>query len=476
MQFNRTVRQTLIDIITEYRRFLPVTLYEGDEYTVPGGDLEGTLFDTVAVQHDKIVLTSHEGSYAIPIDEAPVPASALAAVARLLVRKEWDAVGKALLDPRCDRDLCAIDAEHITRLLNENYLWLDPNRACERQVFECLLALGGPQSADSLLNDGCGDLYLGVDPDDHPTVFTGNANAEQFNADEISWVAERSAISLTLRESASGREARFVVLPDTLHGIRNHPDAPKAQGLCGVRKLERFLYRALLDDKRKTREEYRHLAAEQEFNGPLYVLAIIDIILHRGSGHHCHSFKRSTYDYQADIPHITAWWGGPAAIDTVYLNPIFQDAIGICCFPLCGLSHNKFYRGDEAGVPWERLFSEVYSQLQDAEDPDWEEWLETNRTRLVNEELSRMLYEGVTLPEDGIPAECLLPRPFTPYATLQNAYIAGPDDENFPEGTPVFGVDLGGQLLCLTPDDLDFNELYGLWLLIRDAHPQTFEN
>lgn len=88
MQFNRPVRQALIDIITEYRHFLPVTLFEGDEWTVPDGDLEGTLFDTLAVLDEKIVLTSAEGCYAIAIDEAPVPASALAAIARLLVRKE----------------------------------------------------------------------------------------------------------------------------------------------------------------------------------------------------------------------------------------------------------------------------------------------------------------------------------------------------------------------------------------------------
>ena len=476
MQFNRPIRQALIDIITEFRRFLPVTLYEGDEWTVPDDDLEGTLFDTVAAQDDRIVLTAHEGSYAIPIDEAPVPASALAAVARLLIRKEWDEIGKALLDPRCDRDLCTIDAERLTRIVNENYLWLDPNRASERQMFESLLALGGPHSADDLLDDGCGDLRLGDDPDALPTVFTGNGNAEQFTADEISWVAERSAISLTLRESKSGREARFVVLPDTLHGIQNHPDAPKAQGLCGVRKLEKLLYRALLDTQNTIREEYRHLIAEQGSNGPLYVLAIRDIILHRGSGHSCHSFERNSYAYQADIPHITAWWGGPAAVDTVYLNPDIRDSIGICCFPLCGLFHDEVYRGDEAGVPWDRLFSEVYSHLQGAEDPEWEEWLETNRTRLLTEAISRRIEDGVTLPEDGIPAECLLPRPFTPYATLLNAYIAGPDDENFPEETPVFAVDLGGQLLCLTPDDLDFNELYGLWLLIRDAYPETLED
>lgn len=476
MQFNRPVRQSLIDIITEYRRFLPVTLYEGDEYTVPDGDLEGTLFDTLAAQDDRIVLTAHEGAYAIAIDEAPIPASALAAVARLLVRKEWDAVGKSLLDPRCDRDLCDIDAEHITRLVNENYLWLDPNRACERQVFECLLALGGPHCADDLLDDGCGDLSLGDDPDSLPTVFTGYGNAEQFNTNEISWVAERSAISLTLRESASGREARFVVLPDTQHGIQNHPDAPKAQGLCGVRKLEKLLYRALLDTQNTTREEYRHLAAEQGFNGPLYLLAIRDIILQRGSGHRCHSFERNSYDYQADMPHITAWWGGPAAVDTVQLVPLFRDSIDICCFPLCGLSHYKIYRGEEPGVPWDRLFSEVYSQLQDAEDPEWEEWLETNRTRLVTEEISHRIEEGVFIHPLGIPADYLLPRPFTPYATLLNTYIAGPDDENFPEGTPVFGVDMGGQLVCFTPDDLDFNELYGLWLLIRDAYPETLED
>lgn len=476
MQFNRPVRETLVEIITEYRRYLPVTLFEGDEYTVPGGDLEGTLFDTVAAQDDRIVLTAHEGSYAIPIDEAPVPASALAAVARLLVRKEWDEVGKALLDPRCDRMSCAIDEERVTRLVNERYLWLDPNRASERQVFECLLALGGPQTYDSLLDDGCGDLRLGDDPDALPTVFTGNGNADQFTADEISWVAERSAISLTLRESASGREARFMVLPDTLHGIRNHPDAPKAQGLSGVRKLERFLYRTLVDTQKKAREEYRHLAAEQGFNGPLYMLAIRDIILHRGSGHCCHSFERNYYDHQADIPHITAWWGGPATVESVYLNPDIRDSVGISCFPLCGLFHDKIYRGDEAGVPWERLFSEVYSHLQGPEDPDWEEWLETNRTRLVTEAISRRIEEGVHIPEDGIPAECLLPRPFTTYATLMKAYIAGPDEENFHEGTPVFGVDMGGQLLCLTPDELDFNELYGLWLLIRDIHPKTFED
>lgn len=476
MQFNRPVRQALIDIITEYRHFLPVTLFEGDEWTVPDGDLEGTLFDTLAVLDEKIVLTSAEGCYAIAIDEAPVPASALAAIARLLVRKEWDTVGKSLLDTRCDRDLCAIDAERVTRIVNENYLWLDPNRACERQMFECLLALGGPHCADDLLDDGCGDLRLGNDPDSLPTVFTGNGNADQFSADEISWVAERSAISLTLRESASGREARFVVLPDTLHGIQNHPDAPKAQGLSGVRKLEKFLYGALLDDQKKTREEYRNLIAEQGFNGPLYVLAIRDIILQRGEGRTCHSFERNSYDYQADMPHITAWWGGPATVDTVYLNPAIRDSISICCFPLCGLSHEKVYRGDEAGVPWDRLFSEVYSQLQDAEDPEWEEWLEANRSRLLTEAVSRRIEEGVTLPEDGIPADCLLPRPFTPYATLLNAYIAGPDSKLHPEGTPVFGVDLGGQLLCLTPDDLDFNELYGLWLLIRDAYPQTYED
>lgn len=473
MQFNRPVRETLIGIITEYRRFLPVTLYEGDEYTVPDGDLKGTLFDTVAVLDDKIVLTSHEGTYAIAIDEAPVPASALAAIARLLVRKEWDAVGRALLDPRCDRDQCAIDAESVTRLVNQRYLWLEPNRACERQVFECLLALGGPHSADDLLDDGCGDLRLGDDPDALPTVFTGNGNADQFTADEISWVAERSAISLTLRESKSGREARFVVLPDTLHGIQNHPDAPLAQGLSGVRKLERFLYRTLLDNQKKAREEYRHLIAEQGFNGPLYVLAIRDIIFNRGSGHSCHSFERNSYAYQADIPHITAWWGGPAAVDTIYN---IRDSVGICCFPLCGLLHDQIYRGDEAGVPWDRLFSEVYSHLQGPEDPQWEEWLETNRARLVTDAISRRLSGGVTIPEDGIPADCLLPRPFTPNATLLNAYIAGPDDENFPEGTTVFGVDLGGQLLCLTPDDLDFNELYGLWLLIRDTNPDTFED
>lgn len=476
MQFNRPVRETLVEIISEYRRFLPVTLYEGDEYTVPDGDLEGTLFDTLAVQDERIVLTAHEGSYTIAIDEAPVPASALAAIARLLVRKEWDEVGKALLDPRCDRKTAAIDEERVTRLVNERYLWLDANRASERQVFESLLALGGPHSADDLLDDGCGDLFLGDNPDALPTVFTGNGNADQFTADEISWVAERSSISLTLRESASGREARFVVLPDTLHGIRNHPDAPKAQGLSGVRKLEKFLYRTLLDTQKKACEEYRNLATEQGFTGPLYVLAIRDIILQRGSGHCCHSFERNSYDYQADIPHITAWWGGPAAVDTVYLNPDIRDSVGICCFPLCGLYHEKVYRGDEAGVPWDRLFSEVYSQLQGPEDPEWEEWLESNRSRLLTEAVSRRIEEGVTLPEDGIPADCLLPRPFTPYATLLNAYIAGPDDELHPEGTPVFGVDMGGQLICLTPAELDFNELYGLWLLIRDAHPETFEN
>lgn len=111
-----------------------------------------------------------------------------------------------------------------------------------------------------------------------------------------------------------------------------------------------------------------------KFSGKQYVKAIIAYLK---SKHRCGvSFELSSYDHTTigDIPYCNAL---QYVVDTVSISDEKPGCVNVAVCREDGFMAYEVFDGSE-DEDFEYLFSEIYYYINDAEDPEAEEWLENN--------------------------------------------------------------------------------------------------
>ena len=218
--------------------------------------------------------------------------------------------------------------------------------------------------------------------------------AELRRVGRITWTAEWQEMFMTLCTEDGKEEFHFEVYPHGEVVARPADPSPKRSAADNRYAVEipteslQRLERLLLNEQFRIdndREEKRRACREIRMPGTFHFLALKRLLAERGQrlkdGGRVVYFERSSFEYQADIPHVRTWWGGIAAIEEIRLEKDGEIQIDTC--GVLGFENSRIYTGfeDEA---WDAIFSQAYTEFQNADDPEWEEWQEGFRDRLYD--------------------------------------------------------------------------------------------
>ena len=400
---SKTIRQQILLCAEKLKDSFPVVLPDGYEYSEPDGSpITGTLFNQADFFRGQLGLVSNGNGYFIPQDQ--VPASKLMGIIIALFEKHCISICDAVLNQRVNAS-DGVNANTMLQMLREFRPYKDRRAAAGRQVYENMLILGGPWSPDETVNDGCGTASLMEDwSEAHKlpyVLFESEMSRPIVNAvDTIHWVAKNDRIFVILSDSVSEKGFRFEVFPNGyLHAHQENADIDiPTESLL---RLEAILWRQVIR-KQAHDEEVKRSKREIQPLGTLHYLTIKELIREKGGdfgyGRRGVSFNRKSFDYQADIPHIRTVWGGTAAISDIWIdrNPAghHEEVLVIRTFPVCTMQHTECYNGFE-DEPWDRILSQVYTELQTQTDPEWEEWVQSFRERLENKFDEKTLQKSV---------------------------------------------------------------------------------
>ena len=398
----KTLRQAVLDGFGKLKRIYGKPLPEYLCWTEPDGSpVAGTRFNSLVFKEGKPALLAEKVNFTIPLDG--VPTSRLCELFGYCIAEEEQSLTRALRTANVeDRKALRENRRALLPLFLDFVPYTNPRLAAGRQICESLLALGGPLDGDDLYDDGCGDRLLAqpyVRPEELPYVVVTNAGKKGDKETirrigRITWTAEWQEIFVTLCAEDEKDEFFFEVYPHGEVVARPADPSPKRSGADNRYAVEipteslQRLERILLNEQFRIdndRAENRRALREIRMPGTFLFLALKSLLAERGhrlkDGSRVVYFERSSFEYQADIPHVRTWWGGVAAIEEIRLEKDGRIQIDTCC--LLGYESSRIYTGfeDEA---WDAIFSQAYTEFQNADDPDWEEWLAGFRDRLYD--------------------------------------------------------------------------------------------
>ena len=477
-EFN-TLRQAVLDGFGKLTRIFGKTFPKHLCWTEPDGSpIAGTLFDSLAILDESVVLLAENGTCAIPLES--VPTSRLIGILWWCIIEEMQSLVRAERTANVDFRELLREKRRILQAILLGFTPLNPRYAAGRQVCESLLALGGPWGDDDLYDDGCGDLLLnqpGVRPDDLPYVVILDAGKKRSRTKirrigRLSWTAEWQRLFVTLHAEDEKEEFFFEVYPDGSVCARPADPSPRRSAADNrypvelptesLQRLERLLIneQSCKEIERKVRKAE---SREVQPLGTFWFLALKALLAKKGhrlrNGDRAVYFDRSSYEYVADIPHARTWWGGIAAIAEIRLSK--DDALEMLTYGVLGKESSRIYNGFEE-EKWDFIFSQAYTELQAADDPDWEDWAKEFRRHLWDTydeggrdaAVLRAVQDAEKDKDDGQAPGYLLGNEGVPIRSLPgNAHLLsvtisdGSDDyPGIPAGKPAYGIDDGGHL------------------------------
>lgn len=487
---NSTLRTVLVDAINRLGRKNNINeeLSASACYTEQEGSaVAGILFDHLTLLDERVMLSTEDGTYMIPIDS--LPTKYLVAYLNGLLRLENRRIETAKSKGDTNQEKLAKDMAEFVGIVEKTKPFESERSASGRQVFETLLALGGPWGKNDLLNDGSGLISLtgrGVKENDLPYILVFNAapnndKPEVHRIDEIDWAVELDQmIVATLHNNFYDEEFLFEIHPDgtvkaraknanmeeKTDSVRIALPTGQIQRLEDILFLKKIKEDAMLEAEKSRSREIAPL-------GTFYFLALKKLLKKKGQDALSTKvvyFDASSYEYTADIPHVHTWWGGIAAIAEIeLLGNQTEDNLMIKTYGICGMHSGKVYNGLE-DEDWELIFSQAYTELQNAEDPEWEEWIEEFRQELektfadnrLNTAVLRAIAEDEANRNDGklpgyIPAEDGVPiQSINRKARLLAVTVSDGSEiyQGIPAGKPAYGIDDNGNMFLTDGSDI----------------------